>query len=472
MFNRLTVSGAVGDFGTVNDAGSARATSSSRAKSIQASTQSSGGSADSQTTQATSVTSAPAVPPTVTRASNSDPIVHTLSTDAWGPAAKLSNASAAAAHLTLASASLQAGELAPFSIPSPDKELTDPMDAANDPLRRRVVKKGSMSSETGTSSSGAQRQRSQGHGFVNGISDHPAWQAARGLPTIAGSPLGTPAERKESSYDLAGRSAGPPTSMVQDMLRVPPASAPVDWTSPSSASKSGTSDYFGSATVEASQEVTSRPATLPHQISHSSHASSTATVTLRDLAVVDNANRSGDRTDSPSADGQMRLTTEKPRLEKHSSHGNVSKSPAAMANSRAGLFVSHEAPAALGLGRVAVESSFSPAPSVAVPEDSFEEKGYLMPPSPPNELARRKALYRYDILHTAPDANFDRIAHLAKLVFRSKIVMIVLVDDDKQFHKVEGGLGASETPRVGSICAHTILAKWEHSMILSPIPLR
>lgn len=35
---------------------------------------------------------------------------------------------------------------------------------------------------------------------------------------------------------------------------------------------------------------------------------------------------------------------------------------------------------------------------------------------------------RYNIWNTGPDMNFDRIAHLAKLVFNTKGVVISLID--------------------------------------------
>jgi hypothetical protein len=63
-------------------------------------------------------------------------------------------------------------------------------------------------------------------------------------------------------------------------------------------------------------------------------------------------------------------------------------------------------------------------------ESSFEELGYLVAPRPPNEIQRQTALHKFNILHTAPDVNFDRIAHLAKLVFRARWVFIILVDKD------------------------------------------
>jgi hypothetical protein len=89
----------------------------------------------------------------------------------------------------------------------------------------------------------------------------------------------------------------------------------------------------------------------------------------------------------------------------------------------------------------------------------YNKFGWLPAPLPPNEEARRRALYRFNILHTAPDMNFDRIAHMAKLVFNTKIVLIALIDGGTQWHKTQSGLGADEVSRVSSFCGHSILAK-------------
>jgi hypothetical protein len=101
-------------------------------------------------------------------------------------------------------------------------------------------------------------------------------------------------------------------------------------------------------------------------------------------------------------------------------------------------------------------------PPIAYPQDVgaiFEKVGWLAAPVPPQELERRKALYRFGILHTAKDINFDRIAHMAKLVFNTKIVLIALTDTDTQWHKSQTGLGVDEAKRISSFCSHTILAK-------------
>ena len=39
---------------------------------------------------------------------------------------------------------------------------------------------------------------------------------------------------------------------------------------------------------------------------------------------------------------------------------------------------------------------------------------------------------RFNIWNTGPDMNFDRIAHLAKLVFNTKGVMVSLIDSNEQ----------------------------------------
>lgn len=74
----------------------------------------------------------------------------------------------------------------------------------------------------------------------------------------------------------------------------------------------------------------------------------------------------------------------------------------------------------------------SAAGRAAKEEQMFSELGYLAPPNPPNELERRRALYKYNIWGTHPDPNFDRIAHLVKLVFNTRIVIVSLIDGTEQ----------------------------------------
>lgn len=41
-------------------------------------------------------------------------------------------------------------------------------------------------------------------------------------------------------------------------------------------------------------------------------------------------------------------------------------------------------------------------------------------------------LDRFNIMHTGPDSNFDRIAYLSKLVFSTKITAISLIDEHEE----------------------------------------
>ncbi|KAI0833277.1 hypothetical protein BC628DRAFT_1308067 [Trametes gibbosa] len=99
-------------------------------------------------------------------------------------------------------------------------------------------------------------------------------------------------------------------------------------------------------------------------------------------------------------------------------------------------------------------------------EQMFLELGYLAPPNPPSELERRRALYKYNIWNTGRDPNFDRIAHLVKLVFNTRIVILSLIDGTEQFFKSESGLGVQTMARTSSLCAHAILQSDDEPMVV------
>ncbi|KAG9315261.1 Fph type histidine kinase [Chiua virens] len=99
-------------------------------------------------------------------------------------------------------------------------------------------------------------------------------------------------------------------------------------------------------------------------------------------------------------------------------------------------------------------------------EQMFLELGYLAPPNPPDELERRRALYKFNIWNTAPDINFDRIAHLVKLVFNTKSVYISLVDGTEQWFKSQCGTSFTRCPRLTSFCAHTILQRCDEPTVV------
>ena len=76
------------------------------------------------------------------------------------------------------------------------------------------------------------------------------------------------------------------------------------------------------------------------------------------------------------------------------------------------------------------------------------------PPLPVDESERLDALRRLQILDTPPSENLDRIARLAARALRVPIVLVSLVDQDRQWFKASVGLDAAETARDASFCAH------------------
>ncbi|WP_088329595.1 PAS domain S-box protein [Lacimicrobium sp. SS2-24] len=95
----------------------------------------------------------------------------------------------------------------------------------------------------------------------------------------------------------------------------------------------------------------------------------------------------------------------------------------------------------------------------------------MQPPQyPENEDARLKALTHCALLDSAPEERFDRITAMAKAVFDVPIVLISLVDKDRQWFKSRQGLTATETPRDISFCGHAILTP-DQLFIVSNAPL-
>ena len=78
---------------------------------------------------------------------------------------------------------------------------------------------------------------------------------------------------------------------------------------------------------------------------------------------------------------------------------------------------------------------------------------------PPNEIERVRALARYQVLDTAPEASFDRITSLAARLFEVPIALVSLIDAQRQWFKSCVGMdaGAPDVDRTIAFCAHTIL---------------
>ncbi len=81
-----------------------------------------------------------------------------------------------------------------------------------------------------------------------------------------------------------------------------------------------------------------------------------------------------------------------------------------------------------------------------------------MTPSRPadDEAARLAALRRYAIRDTPPEAAFERITRLARQLFGVPVVLISLVDQERQWFKACYGLDIRETGRDLSFCVYPL----------------
>ncbi len=81
----------------------------------------------------------------------------------------------------------------------------------------------------------------------------------------------------------------------------------------------------------------------------------------------------------------------------------------------------------------------------------------LPAPIPTNEAQRLAALQSLEILDTPAEERFDRITRLAQRLLGVPIVLVNLIDSDRQWTKSSQGAPARSLPRDVSICAHAIL---------------
>ena len=89
---------------------------------------------------------------------------------------------------------------------------------------------------------------------------------------------------------------------------------------------------------------------------------------------------------------------------------------------------------------------FRPAPPPMIPA-----------PIPADEAQRLQALREMLILDTPPEERFDRVVRFAADEFDMPIVLVSLVDANRQWFKARVGLDACETDRESSFCGHAIM---------------
>ena len=81
----------------------------------------------------------------------------------------------------------------------------------------------------------------------------------------------------------------------------------------------------------------------------------------------------------------------------------------------------------------------------------------LIAATPDNEAERLAALHALLILDTPAEARFDKIVAFAAAEFDVPVVLITLVDSQRQWFKSRVGTEVCETGRDVSFCAHALL---------------
>lgn len=80
----------------------------------------------------------------------------------------------------------------------------------------------------------------------------------------------------------------------------------------------------------------------------------------------------------------------------------------------------------------------------------------IKPFFPGNEVERLEELYRFKILDSATEKDFDDVVELASIICEVPVSLITLIDASRQWFKSKKGIDWSETHRDVSFCGHAI----------------
>src|SRR5688572_11141293 len=84
-------------------------------------------------------------------------------------------------------------------------------------------------------------------------------------------------------------------------------------------------------------------------------------------------------------------------------------------------------------------------------------------PIPDNEARRLASVKAMQLIATPEEEAFDRITRVAQRVFNMPIVLITVLDENRQWFKSRIGMDVRETSRDISFCAHTV---YENEMVV------
>lgn len=246
--------------------------------------------------------------------------------------------------------------VAPLALPSPEHELTDPMRGVNAAIP------GSHPPELGTPE-GENAPMSPGRRIRLASFWEGTQYLDRTLPTVQGSP--DPSEETKPTEEQGEDSS--PDAFSASMF-VTPATAPL-----SHPGDSSSEDYFGDAGTPV-RDIGSTSREIPS----SSRSSSNFTIHHDHPPLVRHESLELDTlVKAPAVPRRIALARQ-----------TSSPLPSIFQYDRPGFRTSRTT-------RSSSESSML-APARAVKEEQvFAELGYLVPPNPPDELERRRALYRY-----------------------------------------------------------------------------
>jgi diguanylate cyclase (GGDEF)-like protein len=90
---------------------------------------------------------------------------------------------------------------------------------------------------------------------------------------------------------------------------------------------------------------------------------------------------------------------------------------------------------------------------------SKQAKRHVKPVLPPDEAKRLATLYFLELLDSAPQEQFDRIARMAQRLFTAPIAVISFIDADREWFKSSIGVDVNELPREFAFASYTILAR-------------
>ena len=75
----------------------------------------------------------------------------------------------------------------------------------------------------------------------------------------------------------------------------------------------------------------------------------------------------------------------------------------------------------------------------------------------PSESERLRTLADYNIIDTPAESDFDDIVELASQICETKVSLVSLVDESRQWFKASKGFAGEDTPRENAICGHALL---------------